>query len=296
MSPPSTAAARRSSARSGRGGHPPGASSRAPARRMSGPARGRPVAATAGAGGRPVALPRPRAALPRLGARLRGLPDHRLLHRLIGGRAWIPLLAVALLGIVALQVSMLQLNSQIGRSVTRESDLERQNAALRAGNARLSDEQRLRQLAGQAGLINPGTGSIRFLRVGGGDARRAVAQMKAPLFASSSTSGTGITSTTPTTTPTSTVPLNTVASVTPTTPTSSAPPTTSAPPPTSSTAATVAPPATTPAPTATTQAPSTTTQAPATTQAPTTTTPGASVTGTPTSVPPVATTGGAGTP
>jgi hypothetical protein len=265
---------------------------------VSGPAGARAVAATAGVAGRSVALPRPRAAFPRLGARLRALPDHRLLHRLIGGRAWIPLLAVALLGIVALQVSMLRLNSQIGRSVARESALERQNAALRAGNARLSDEQRLRRLAGQAGLTNPGTGSIRFLRVGGGDARRAAAQMKPPLFASTSTLGAGTTTPTTPATTASTVPLNTAASVAPTTPTTSIPGTTSTTTPAAPATTTQTPATTTQTPATTTQTPATTTQTPATTTqtAPTTATPGASVSGSPTSAPPVAITGGAGTP
>src|SRR4051794_426802 len=76
-------------------------------RRVSGPAR------------RPTAAPAPRA-LPlgaRLRTRVRELPDARLLDRLIRGRAWIVLIGVLLMGIVVMQVSLLKLNTGIGRAV-----------------------------------------------------------------------------------------------------------------------------------------------------------------------------------
>ena len=39
---------------------------------------------------------------------IRTLPDHRLLDRLVRGRAWIPVLGVLLAGIVATQVEVLK--------------------------------------------------------------------------------------------------------------------------------------------------------------------------------------------
>src|SRR4051794_14145288 len=81
-----------------------------PARRTSGPAR--PGAHTArravpaGAGGA-AAVPPPLALrLARTGARI---GDARVLDRLVRGRAWIAIVAAGLMGIVFMQVSMLQL-------------------------------------------------------------------------------------------------------------------------------------------------------------------------------------------
>ena len=68
---------------------------------------------------------RPQRAARAVGARavqfVRTLPDHRLLDRLIRGRAWIPLLGVMLVGIVAMQVEVLKLGASIGRSIQRTS-------------------------------------------------------------------------------------------------------------------------------------------------------------------------------
>jgi hypothetical protein len=101
-------------------------------RRVSGPARGRartlPPRATAPAPS--VALPQP--LVPRVLDVLRGLPDARWLDRLVRGRAWILVIGIALIGLVAMQVSMLGMNAGIGRAVERTATLERQNADLRA--------------------------------------------------------------------------------------------------------------------------------------------------------------------
>src|ERR687884_1161807 len=91
------------------------------ARRISGPVA------------RPVpSLPRP---VPRRGStgafeRLRALPDHRMVDRLLRGRAWIWLIGIMLGGIVAMQVSLLKLNAGISNAVTTASTLERVNADL----------------------------------------------------------------------------------------------------------------------------------------------------------------------
>src|SRR5579875_3832211 len=89
---------------------------RAP-RRVSGPLGGR-VAAERAASSR-VAAPRTaprfvrrgrtrRQLAPRALAFVRALPDHRLLDRVIRGRAWIPLLGLMRAGIVAMQVEVLK--------------------------------------------------------------------------------------------------------------------------------------------------------------------------------------------
>ena len=93
-----------------------------PQRRISGPTHP-PVA-------RPHVVPAPR---PVTGVfeRLRGLPDHRIIDRLLRGRAWICFVGLALMGIVAMQVSLLKLNSGIGRAVETTATLERQNSQMR---------------------------------------------------------------------------------------------------------------------------------------------------------------------
>jgi hypothetical protein len=154
-----------------------GVSPRAP-RRLSGPS---------GA----VALPAPRPWAPRrrrrgaagsLPARalagllrgLRALPDHRLLDRLVRGRAWIGLVAFALLGIVALQLALLKLNTGIGRDLQRASALARRNAALQAQVSRLSAGDRIALQGQRLGLVMAPAGEARFLTTRGAlDARAA---------------------------------------------------------------------------------------------------------------------------
>src|SRR3954449_7173904 len=141
---------------------------RAPAprvpRRISGPTRAaRPRAVAAGGA---IALPRP-VGTPPLGRRaLRraaALADHPLLERLLTGRAWIALLAGALIGIVFMQVSLLKLNAGIGRSVERAELIDRENADLRAAVSRLGSDDRLQAEAARLGLVAPPAGSVTFL-------------------------------------------------------------------------------------------------------------------------------------
>jgi cell division protein FtsL len=154
---------------------------RAP-RRVSGPARAEQAPRTVRAGAPAVTLPAP--SLPRLPSVadvLRGLPDARWLDRLIRGQGWVVLVGVALIGVVALQVSLLKLNSGIGASIERSSTLERSNADLRAEVSKLSSEERIQQVAGRLGLQMPHAGDVGFVRLGGPqDADRAARTMRAP--------------------------------------------------------------------------------------------------------------------
>jgi hypothetical protein len=253
---------------------------------VSGPLR--PAAATAGGS---VALPR-RGAPPFVDAlrrRLRGLPDHRWLDRLIGGRAWIPLVGVALVGIVAMQVSLLRMNAGIGRAVDQGQTLQRENAALSAGNAELANGQRLTAAADKAELVDPTAGSPRFLRVGQGDAARAAKTMTAPSATTAATTAAAATQSTATATTSS--PATTPTAVTPTTPSYSTPSASTTTP--SATATTPTTPTTTtpttpsysstpstssPYSSATTTSPSTTATSPTSTTSPSTATGGAGVT------------------
>jgi len=143
-------------------------------RRVSGPARSRPEVL------RPV--PGGAIAARRLVDAADGVASSRAVDRLVGGRAWIALLAVALIGIVAMQVHTLRLNAQIGRDVERIDELRRVNSAARSEVSRLSAGERIQATAAQLGLVMPSAGDVTYLeaRDRDFDAEKAVATMRAP--------------------------------------------------------------------------------------------------------------------
>jgi cell division protein FtsB len=217
------------------------------ARRVSGPIRPghpRPVRAVPASARVPAAA----VAVPATGAgaRLRALPDHRLLDTLLRSRAWIWLLGIGLGGIVAMQVSLLKMNAGIGTAVQASAELEHQNAALQEQVAELSSGDRISSAAGALGLVMPGAGAVDYLDSRPGvDARRAAENMTAPTDAarqlladggrttvasSATTTAPTTTSTSTTTTPTNTTTTPTTTSTTPAE-TTTAPSTTVAPPP-----------------------------------------------------------------
>jgi hypothetical protein len=138
-------------------------------RRVSGPLRPLPAGAPARRGNTGVF------------ERLRALPEHRLVDRLLRGRTWIWLVGVLLGGIVAMQVSLLKLNAGISRAVTTSATLERQNAELEAGIARLSSGDRVRAAAIKEGMVTPPPGGVGYLTARGEkDATRAARRMQPP--------------------------------------------------------------------------------------------------------------------
>lgn len=145
---------------------------RAPARarRSSGPA-------PAVSGGRAVAAPPLGLRVARGAARL---PDARVLDRLIRGRAWIAIIAVGLMGIVFMQVSLLKLNTGIGRAVQSAQTLERQNTELRTELSRLGGGERVQDTAAAMGMTMPGADRVRFVAVGKASAATAAARISAP--------------------------------------------------------------------------------------------------------------------
>ena len=155
---------------------------RAP-RRVSGPTRP-PRAALAGAGGAAVA--RPPLSL-RLGRRAMRVGDARLLDRLVRGRAWIAIVAAALMGIVFMQVSMLKLNAGVSRAVTAADTLERQNASLRADITELDSGERVQQAAAKLGMVQRGAGDVHYVDAAKANAARAAASIKPPSPVAAST-------------------------------------------------------------------------------------------------------------
>jgi len=123
------------------------------------------------------------AASPAAGAleKLRALPEHRVVDRLLRSRAWIWLIGVLLLGIVGMQVSLLKLNSGISRAVTSAGTLERQNSELRREIARLSSTDKVRGAAAAEGLVDPPAGDVEYLTARPErDGARAVRRMLPP--------------------------------------------------------------------------------------------------------------------
>jgi hypothetical protein len=146
-----------------------------PPRRVSGPVSRRMVAAPAGT----ATLPR-RSGTTGLFARVRALPEHRVIDRLLRSRAWIWALGALLGGIVAMQVSLLKLNSGISRAVETTTTLERQNADLEASIARLSSPDRVESGAAMLGMVMPPAGDVSYLSPGPNDAAKAVRRMQPP--------------------------------------------------------------------------------------------------------------------
>ena len=162
-----------SPARSPRRIHARSHAPRAP-RRVSGPVQRRLVPAPAGPAG-----------LPRRGTtgfftRVRALPDHRVVDRVLRSRLWLWALGIALLGVVTMQVSLLKLNSGISRAVETTTTLERQNAALEESITKLTATDRIQTGAEALGMLMPAAGDVGYLQAGPNDADRAVSRMEPP--------------------------------------------------------------------------------------------------------------------
>jgi hypothetical protein len=111
-----------------------------------------------------------------------GVSGSRTMDRLVRSRAWVVIVGFGLIGIVAMQVSLLKLNSGIGRAVETAATLERTNATLRAQVSRLSSGDRIQALAGSRGFLMPEPSDVTFLRAGtlSADGARAARRMRAP--------------------------------------------------------------------------------------------------------------------
>jgi hypothetical protein len=115
---------------------------------------------------------------------------HRLLDRLIRGRVWIVVIAFALIGIVTMQLVLLKLNAGIGRSLVRETLLQRENATLSAENSEVAAGEQIEGQAEHEGMELIPAGALRFLTANpSSDIGKAAAALSAPLAATSSTGG-----------------------------------------------------------------------------------------------------------
>jgi cell division protein FtsL len=148
-------------------------------RRVSGPAA-RPPARVPRAAPAPRPTPEAREQQRTTGA-LRAVSDHRFLDSLLRSRAWIWIVGIGLGGIVAMQVSLLKLNTGISRAVESAATLERQNAELEVQVARLSSDERIGAAARKVGMVRQDASHVVFLTSRGErDAVRAAARMTPP--------------------------------------------------------------------------------------------------------------------
>ncbi len=184
MTPPSAAAAAAPGVRRARTAAPPRPRVAPPRpRRVSGPVRrpalpvGRPVETDGGLVLGVLALGK-------------SLSNHTALDRLIRGRIWIGLIAFALIGIVTLQLLVLQLNAGIGRALVREAQLQRENAAESIENSELASGERVEAQAARLGMQLVPIGALRFLGSDPqADIARAAAALGTPVHGSSASSG-----------------------------------------------------------------------------------------------------------
>jgi hypothetical protein len=134
-------------------------------RRVSGPSR------------HPRATPAAPAARPSL---LLRLVDHPLLERLVRGRAWIAIVATALLGIVAMQVALLRIGAQIGTATSAVNALTAQNETTQTELAVMEASHRLGRAAASLDMVYPTPGAVTYLQANQGDAARAARMMTVP--------------------------------------------------------------------------------------------------------------------
>ena len=146
----------------------------------------------------------------------RHVPD-RLLDRLIGGRAWIAVIAFALIGIVAMQLWVVKLGVGIGRALEHTQLLQQENATLAGEDSALSSAERIERLALAKGMVPASPAALHFDTLRGPlDARLAAAALakpiQAPATSSTPVSATASTEANTTTASTETTPVSTEAS------------------------------------------------------------------------------------
>lgn len=118
----------------------------------------------------------------RVGETAMQVSGSRFMDRVVRSRAWVVVVGIGLIGIVAMQVSMLKLNSGIGRAVDTVATLERSNATLKADISRLSSGDRIQAAAGVRGFRMPEPADVTYLRAGDlrSDGFQAARKMRAP--------------------------------------------------------------------------------------------------------------------
>jgi hypothetical protein len=107
------------------------------------------------------------------------LPESGLIHRLTRGRAWIGVLGVLLVGIVALNVVTLSFAASAGKVEERNQELSKENSVLQGRQAERFGQAKLRHEAAELGLTMQAEAEPQLLTARGTDVAEAAARLGA---------------------------------------------------------------------------------------------------------------------
>ena len=110
---------------------------------------------------------------------VRQLPDSSLVVRMTRGRAWIAVLGVLLVGIVALNVVTLSFAASAGKIDEQITTLENENSMLESREAERFSTARVRGEASQIGLAMPTTEEPHVIELRHDDVANAAARLAA---------------------------------------------------------------------------------------------------------------------
>ena len=151
---------------------------RAPARKQP---RSRPVPAR-----KPAPKRRPAATQPKLvvtavrtAEAVRQLPDSGVVVQMTRGRAWIGVLGILLVGIVALNVATLSFAATAGQVDEQITALEQENSMLESREAQHFSTARVRNQGSQLGLAMPNTEEPRVIELRPDDVATAASRLAA---------------------------------------------------------------------------------------------------------------------
>lgn len=135
---------------------------------------------------KPARRRRPAATQPRLvvtavrtADAVRQLPDSSLVVRMTRGRAWIGVLGVLLVGIVALNVATLSFAATAGQIDEQITALENENSMLESREAKHFSTARIRNQGSQLGLAMPNTEEPQVIELRPDDVATAASRLAA---------------------------------------------------------------------------------------------------------------------
>lgn len=170
----------------------------APARRKAGSARAGTAAPARKPARRKVAPKRrsPAGVIPiaagtagRAAVAVTQLPESGLIHRLTRGRAWIGVLGVLLVGIVALNVVTLSFAASAGKVDARNTELSKENSVLEGRMAEKYGQAKLRHEAAQLGLSTQAVVEAQDIETRSTDVPEAAARLAAAAAGTASATG-----------------------------------------------------------------------------------------------------------
>jgi hypothetical protein len=110
---------------------------------------------------------------------VRNLPDSSLMVRMTRGRAWIGVLGVLLVGIVALNVITLSLTASAGHIDQNIQALDEENSVLRSRDAQRSGAGRISHDAAELGLSAAAVDQVGLVQAGSQDVETAARRLAA---------------------------------------------------------------------------------------------------------------------